>query len=146
MRTARANLDALRSRADAAVSVTRQERTSNTEALPQEIIAAIRGIQAILAGMIETSAIRAAKAEETVHAAYRAWRIREYGVESRTLLAVALLRNQAMTPAAMRASSELTGRAEAAFEELTTLRRTLPESILPGLDGSYRPMGRTSRP
>ena len=134
LKTARSNLAALRSRADTAVSVPRQDRASNADALPQEIIAAIRGMQGILAGMIETSAIRAANAEEAVQAAYRAWRIREYEGQSRTYLAVALLHNQAMSPAAMKASSELTGRAEAAFEALTTLRRTLPEAILPDFE------------
>jgi methyl-accepting chemotaxis protein len=134
LRMARSNLAALRSRADTAVSVPRQERASNSEALPQEIIAAIRGMQGILAGMIETSAIRAANAEEAVQAAYRAWRIREYEGQSRTYLAVALLHNQALSPAAMKASSELTGRAEAAFEALSTLRRTLPEGVLPAFE------------
>lgn len=129
LKAARANLAVLRARADAAVSAPRQNRAADVEALPQEIIGAIRGVQSVLSNLIESSAIRTAKAEHTVLAANRIWRMREFEGQSRTFLAVALLHQRAMTPATMITASGLTGQAEAAFEALKSTRRLLPESL-----------------
>jgi len=134
LKAARSNLAALRSRADTALASNRRDRASNAETLPQEIIAAVRGTQSILSNLMDSSSLRTAKAEYPVLAAYRTWRVREYEGQSRTFLAVALLHQRAMIPAEMKDSSELSGRAEASFEALTTMRRSLPEGALPTLD------------
>jgi methyl-accepting chemotaxis protein len=134
LKAARSNLAALRSRADTALASNRRDRASNAETLPQEIIAAVRGTQSILGNLMDSSSLRTAKAEYPVLAAYRTWRVREYEGQSRTFLAVALLHQRAMIPAEMKDSSELSGKAEASFEALTTMRRSLPEGILPALD------------
>ena len=140
LKAARSNLAALRVRADAAVSAPRQNRPSNVETLPQEIIAAIRDMQSALGNLIDTAAMRTAKSEHAVLAAYRIWRVREYEGQSRTYIAAALLNQQPMTPAAMKASSELTGKAEASFEALKSMQRLLPAALLPSLqaiDSAY---------
>ncbi|MCA3349296.1 MAG: HAMP domain-containing protein [Roseomonas sp.] len=141
LKAARANLTALRARADAAVSSPRQNRAADVDALPQEIIGAIRGMQSVLGNLIESSAIRTAKAEHTVLAAYRIWRMREFEGQSRTYLAVALLHQRAMTPATMITASGLTGQAEAAFEALKSTRRLLPEALQPTLAQIERAYG-----
>ena len=133
LRAARSNLAVLRARADVAVSSPRQIRASNAAELPPEIIAAIRDMQSILSNLIDTAAMRTAKSEQAVLAAYRIWRMREYEGQSRTYIAAALLNQQPMTPAAMKASSELTGKAEASFEALKSMQRLLPPALLPSL-------------
>lgn len=140
LKAARSNLTALRVRADAAVSAPRQNRPSNVETLPQEIIAAIRDMQSALGNLIDTAAMRIAKSEHAVLAAYRIWRVREYEGQSRTYIAAALLNQQPMTPAATKASSELTGKAEVSFEALKSMQRLLPAALLPSLqaiDSAY---------
>ncbi len=133
LKTARANLANIRARADAAVASPRQNRASDAANLPQEIIAAIRDMQGVLGNLIDTAAMRTAKSEQAVLAAYRIWRVREYEGQSRTYIAAALLNQQAMTPAAMKSSSELTGKAEASFEALKSMQRLLPAALLPSL-------------
>jgi methyl-accepting chemotaxis protein len=134
LKASRSQLAALRARADAALSAARTDRAGDANALPQEIIRTIREAQATLNGLMDIDAMRAAKAEEAILAAYRAWRIREYEGQSRTYLAIALLHNQAMSPAAMKSASELTGRAAASFEALESMRKSLDASALPVLE------------
>lgn len=142
LKAARANLANLRARADAAVSSPRQNRAADAANLPQEIIAAIRDMQSVLGNLIDTAAMRTAKSEQAVLAANRIWRVREYEGQSRTYIAAALLNQQAMTPATMKASSELTGKAEASFEALKSMQRLLPPALLPSLQTIETAYGR----
>jgi methyl-accepting chemotaxis protein len=134
LKAARSQLATLRLRGDTALSAARTDRAGDANNLPQEIIRTIRDAQATLNGLMDIEAMRAAKAEESILAAYRTWRIREYEGQSRTYLAIALLHNQAMSPAAMKSASELTGRATASFEALESMRRSLDASAVPVLD------------
>lgn len=138
---ARGRIAGLRNQADAALAVGRQQRAATADTLPREIITAILAAQSLLNDMVDNPAMSAAKTEEAIQAAYRAWRIREYEGQSRTYLAVALLHQRPMSPAMIQASSELSGRAQAAFESLTALRRSLPREALPMAEQITRAYG-----
>ncbi len=133
LRAARSTLTALRARADAAISVARKDRAGNSAELPQEIIAAIRGVQATLNGLADPAAMRAARAEQPTLAAFRIWRVREYAGQSRTFMAAAILNQQSMNLGTMKAASELNGRADDSFGALMTMRRSLPAELLTGI-------------
>ncbi len=122
---------AIREEVDKALSMERVQRPEAIEAVPSQLIALITDLQAATNEIKRGEALVAGNILAVELAAYRLWRIREYGGHGRTMFAIAALHREPIPAARVADMREKHGYVLQTWQALKSALHSLPHQLPP---------------